>query len=181
VSIPALGRHSVHNALAAAAAAYAAGLDATTIARGLARPFRVPHRTTLLDLGPIRVLDDSYNAAPDSMIAALDLLATLPGRRVAILGEMLELGDASEAEHRRVGEYAGRTADLVLATGPMARAYTSAAVGAGGTGHDVDRREIEAYLAPGDVVLIKGSRGAAMDELLPSLHEIAERMKATVA
>jgi UDP-N-acetylmuramoyl-tripeptide--D-alanyl-D-alanine ligase len=186
VAIPALGRHSVHNALAAAAVAFAAGLDATTIARGLARPFRMPHRTTLLDLGPIRVLDDSYNAAPDSMIAALDLLASLPGnRKIAILGEMLELGGASEAEHRRVGAYAGQLVDQLIATGPMATEYLNGARGGRAGLLELSGEDVEIALGSelkrGDTVLIKGSRGAAMDRLLPLLEQIAESMKPSVA
>ena len=188
VEIPALGRHGVHNALAAAAVAHAAGLDLDTIARGLARPWTAPHRGQLIDLGPIQVLDDSYNAAPDSMIAALDLLASLPGRRrIAILGEMLELGGATEAEHRRVGEYAGRVADKLIAVGATADDYERGARnGRAGTLVVSTREELIEYpemfgLEPGDVVLIKGSRGAAMDELLPMLQDIARRMKATAA
>ncbi len=79
VRSPALGRHSVHNALAAAAVGVSLGLDAATIAAGLARDVRAPHRTTLIETGTWRILDDSYNAAPDSMAAALDLLADAAG------------------------------------------------------------------------------------------------------
>ena len=187
VAIPALGRHSVHNALAAAAVGHAAGLDLDTIVAGLARPWSAPHRGQLIDLGPIKVLDDSYNASPDSMIAALDLLASLPAkRRIAILGEMLELGAASVAEHRRIGQYAGNAVDILIATGPFAGDYLEGARnGRAAAWYRPDRSRLLEdgipYPEPGDVVLIKGSRGAAMDELLPLLQEIAGRMKATVA
>ncbi|HEV3483871.1 MAG TPA: cyanophycin synthetase, partial [Vicinamibacterales bacterium] len=135
-----------------------------------------------LDFGAIKVLDDSYNASPDSMIAALDLLASLPGaRKVAILGEMLELGDSSAAEHRRVGDYAARVADLVVATGPMAADYADGAERGRALVRAVARDEAPRFLQPGDVVLIKGSRGAAMDELLPTLEDAAKRMKDPVA
>jgi len=183
VATPVLGRHSVHNGLAAAAVGLAAGMEFAAIARGLARPWSAPHRSTIVDFGPIKVLDDSYNASPDSMIAALDLLASLPGRHVAILGEMLELGDAAEAEHRRVGAHAANTADLLLAVGPMAGEY---ARGAGSSWDWYGDREtmletVGGQIRPGDVILIKGSRGAAMDEFLPVLEEAAQRMKAPVA
>jgi UDP-N-acetylmuramoyl-tripeptide--D-alanyl-D-alanine ligase len=172
VTTPVLGRHSVHNGLAAAAVGIAAEIDLETIARGLARPWSAPHRTTIVDLGPIKVLDDSYNASPDSMIAALDLLASFdtPDRRVAILGEMLELGDVAEAEHRRIERYAREVADLVIAIGPYE------------FGEDRERvmRDIGERIRPGDIVLIKGSRGAAMEEFLPVLEAAAERMKAPV-
>ncbi|HUR16575.1 MAG TPA: UDP-N-acetylmuramoyl-tripeptide--D-alanyl-D-alanine ligase [Candidatus Limnocylindrales bacterium] len=172
VTMRALGRHSVHNALAAAAAGVVAGIDLPTIARGLAREWHAPHRSTVIDLGPIKVLDDSYNASPDSMIAALDLLASLPGnRRVAVLGEMLELGDTSESEHRRVEEHARQTADLVLGVGPYSNAVEKAAL----------TSAIDRYVQPGDVVLIKGSRGAAMDDLIPVLEQAALRMAEPVA
>jgi UDP-N-acetylmuramoyl-tripeptide--D-alanyl-D-alanine ligase len=172
VTTTALGRHSVHNGLAAAAVGIAAELDLETIARGLARPWSAPHRTTVIDLGRIKVLDDSYNASPDSMIAALDLLASFgtADRRVAILGEMLELGDVAEAEHRRIERYAREVADLVIVIGPYE------------FGEDRERvmRDIGERIRPGDIVLIKGSRGAAMEEFLPVLEAAAERMKTPV-
>jgi len=183
VVTPALGRHSVHNGLAAAAVGRATGMDLDTIARGLARPWHAPHRSTIVDFGPIKVLDDSYNASPDSMIAALDLLASLPGRHVAILGEMLELGGASEAEHRRVGTHAGKIVDELWCVGNMAGEYDRGARGdRGGTYGDRDTiMDMVANLRPGDVVLIKGSRGAAMEEFLPALEAAAKRMMEPVA
>jgi UDP-N-acetylmuramoyl-tripeptide--D-alanyl-D-alanine ligase len=187
VETPALGRHSVHNALAAAAVGVAAGLDMPTIVRGLRRPFGAPHRTTLLDLGGWRVLDDSYNAAPDSMIAALDLLASLPGRRVAVLGEMLELGEGAAAAHRQVGGHAARTADLLIAIGAPASDYAAAARAAGLEGDAVfevaDRDRALALLVtvlrPGDVVLVKASRGIELDLLVEGLQSLATESVAT--
>jgi UDP-N-acetylmuramoyl-tripeptide--D-alanyl-D-alanine ligase len=181
VDSPALGRHGVHNALAAAAVGQAAGLDMTTIARGLARPFSAPHRSALLRVGEWRVLDDSYNAAPDSMVAALDLLASLPGRHVAVLGEMLELGDASAEAHRTVGAHVAKTADLLVAIGPTASDYADGALAAGMTtaairtteNRDAAAEQLLRELRPGDVVLLKGSRGAALDLLLAPLQAAA--------
>jgi UDP-N-acetylmuramoyl-tripeptide--D-alanyl-D-alanine ligase len=170
VEIPALGRHSVHNGLAATAVAMVAGMDLDEIARGLARVWHAPHRTTLLDMGPIKVLDDSYNAGPDSMIAALDLLASLPGRHVAILGEMLELGDASEDAHSRVLDHAASTADVILAVGPYR----------GGRSKEDVLADVEEIVRPGDVVLIKGSRGAAMEDFIPALEVAADHMQTSV-
>lgn len=180
VTIPALGQHSVHNALAAAAVGTALGLDLETISLGVARPFSMPHRTNLIDLGPIKVLDDSYNASPDSMIAALDLLVSLPGRHVAILGQMLELGDASESEHRRVGEYAGRAVDLVIGIGPYYEDIRDGKAEFRAIAREsVD--EIDQFIRPGDVVLIKGSRGAQMEDFLPALERAARGMSERVA
>jgi UDP-N-acetylmuramoyl-tripeptide--D-alanyl-D-alanine ligase len=172
VETPALGRHSVHNGLAAAAVGVATGMDLDAIARGLAREWHAPHRTTVVNFGPVVVIDDSYNAGPDSMFAALDLLGSLElsERRVAILGEMLELGDVSLDEHRRVERYAHERADVVYAVGPYEHAESREKL----------LREIGDRLRPGDVILIKGSRGAAMEEFLPVLEEAANRMKVSV-
>jgi UDP-N-acetylmuramoyl-tripeptide--D-alanyl-D-alanine ligase len=180
--IPALGRHSVHNALAAAAVGDALGLNAATIVAGLAQPFSVPHRTTLVRAGDWRILDDTYNAAPDSMAAALDLLASLPGRRIAVLGEMLELGETSDEAHRTVGAYAARAAQILVAVGPFASLYAAGALGAGMPAAAIlelpDRAaaltQLERRLRPGDIVLVKASRGAELDLLVEELRRLAE-------
>jgi UDP-N-acetylmuramoyl-tripeptide--D-alanyl-D-alanine ligase len=179
VTMPALGRHSIHNGLAAAAVGHVAGLDAATIARGLARGSRAPHRTTLVETARWRVLDDSYNAAPDSMAAALDLLATLPGRRVAVLGEMLELGDEGPQAHRAVGRLVPERADRLVAVGPGARDIADGAIEAGMDPALVsvpdDREAAGALLladaTPGDTILVKASRGAALEVLVEALVE----------
>ena len=186
-TIPALGRHSVHNALAAAAVGDALGLDAATISAGLAEPFSVPHRTTLVRAGDWRILDDTYNAAPDSMAAALDLLASLPGRRVAVLGEMLELGDISDEAHKKVGAHAATAAELLVAVGPFAHLYAAGARAAGMDAAAIvetqDREaalaQLERRLRPGDIVLVKASRGAELDLLVDDLRRLAENSSAT--
>jgi UDP-N-acetylmuramoyl-tripeptide--D-alanyl-D-alanine ligase len=185
--IPALGWHSVHNALAAAAVGHALGLDAATIVAGLEQPFSVPHRTTLVRAGDWRILDDTYNAAPDSMAAALDLLASLPGRRVAVLGEMLELGDLSDDAHRKVGAHAAQAAQLLVAVGPFASLYSQGARDAGMSVTNImetrDRAEaistLEHNLRPGDVVLVKASRGAELDLLVDELRRLGLTRSAT--
>ncbi|HXG26309.1 MAG TPA: UDP-N-acetylmuramoyl-tripeptide--D-alanyl-D-alanine ligase, partial [Candidatus Binatia bacterium] len=101
--IPGLGRLSVHNALAGAAVGHAAGIDPARIVHALAGGWSAAHRGQVHRLGGVTVIDDAYNASPASMSAALDLLAGLPGRRVAVLGEMLELGKGSATGHREVG------------------------------------------------------------------------------
>ncbi len=176
---PALGRHSVHNALAAAAVGRAAGMSLPEIAAGLARPFSVPQRTVLLQAGEWQLIDDTYNAGPDSMRAALDLLASLPGRHVAVLGEMLELGADSDAAHQTIGEYAAGRADLVIAVGPMAEQYEIGAARAPDAGfvpfetREQALRELHLSLRPGDVVLVKASRGAELDLLVDELRRTA--------
>lgn len=174
---PALGRHSVHNALAAAAAALVAGMDPEAIVAGIARGARAPHRTTLIEAGDRRILDDSYNASPDTMVAALDLLATLPGRHVAVLGEMLELGDGSAVGHADAGRHAARTADLLVAVGPGAAPIAAAAREAGMApgavievaDRDAALRELLDRGTPGETILVKASRGAELDLLVADL------------
>jgi UDP-N-acetylmuramoyl-tripeptide--D-alanyl-D-alanine ligase len=181
-TIPALGRHSVHNALAAAAVGLTAGLSLDEIVTGLARPFRAPHRTTLIDTGRWTLLDDTYNAAPDSMIAALDLLASLPGRRVAVLGAMLELGPESDSAHRRVGEYAAKKADVLVGVGAPAQLYTDAAEAAGmspdsthtARDREVALRGLQHILRDGDVVLLKASNGERFFDLVDELKNLSQ-------
>ena len=181
VAIPALGRHSVHNALAAAAAAMAAGMTLDAVAAALARPFSAPHRSTLFDAGEWRILDDTYNAAPDSMTAALDLLHSLPGRHVAVLGEMLELGAQSDAAHRGVGAHAAHTADVLVAVGRPATIYADAAEDAGmdpdavhiARDRDVALAALGRILKPGDVVLLKASNGERFFDLVDELRALA--------
>jgi UDP-N-acetylmuramoyl-tripeptide--D-alanyl-D-alanine ligase len=177
VLLPVLGRHSVHNALAAAAVGVAAGLDAASIARGLSRGFSAPHRTQLVRAGEWRILDDSYNAAPDSMAAALELLGSLPGRRVAVLGEMLELGEESREAHLEVGRRAAELADRLVVVGAGAAEIAAGAAGAGmapdrvtqTADRDAAVEVLLTDLRPGDTVLVKASRGAALDLVVDAL------------
>jgi UDP-N-acetylmuramoyl-tripeptide--D-alanyl-D-alanine ligase len=188
VSIPALGRMAVHNALAAAAVGVAAGLDLDEIARGLGRGWTAPHRATLVQAGGVSVVDDSYNASPGSVRAALELLAGLPGRHVAVLGEMLELGEAAEDGHRAVGFAAAGSVDLLLVVdgqpGGGAAGIADGAVEAGLAEDRVLRAAdrsaaldlLRPRLRPGDVVLVKASRGIELDRLVEDLaHELGGR------
>jgi UDP-N-acetylmuramoyl-tripeptide--D-alanyl-D-alanine ligase len=179
VSIPTLGRLSVHNALAAAAVGRAAGLSLESIATGLATGWSAPHRVQIVRAGGVTLVDDSYNASPRSVVAALDLLAGLPGRRGAILGAMLELGEASEDGHRAVGEAAGRTVDWLVVVGRDAAAIADGAVDAGlDPAHLTLAPDVDAVLATlpprlrsGDVVLVKASRSIGLDRLVDGLRD----------
>ncbi len=178
VALPSLGRHAVHNALAAAAVGGVAGLDLDEIASGLAVAPPATHRGELVRLGNVTIVDDSYNAAPASMRAALSVLAGLPGRRVAVLGEMLELGAGHEAGHLEVGKAAAGVADLLIVVGPgaepIARAARAGGMSPGRVIQVPDRQAaLEALrprLAPGDVILVKASRGIALDRLVDDLR-----------
>ena len=110
MTIPTLGRLSVHNALAGAAVGLAAGLDLATIAAALGGGWSAPHRGVLIDAGGVTIVDDSYNASPASVQAALELIGGFPGRHVAVLGEMKELGSGHDEGHRIAGEAAARGA-----------------------------------------------------------------------
>jgi len=177
VETPALGRLGIHNALAAAAVGHAAGFDAITIGAALAVGFSAPHRTTMIEAGAWRILDDSYNASPDSMVAVLDLLASLPGRRVAVLGEMRELGPEAPEGHRRVGRHAAEVAQLLVAVGIGGALIAEGARRAGRSGLEVlEAPDAEAALdllrprlQPGDTILIKGSRAVELERLIPPL------------
>jgi UDP-N-acetylmuramoyl-tripeptide--D-alanyl-D-alanine ligase len=179
VSIPTLGRLSVHNALAAAAVGRASGLTLEEVAAGLATGWSAPHRAQLVSAGGVTLVDDSYNASPRSVVAALELLSGLPGRRGAVLGEMLELGEASEDGHRTVGEAAARTVDWLVVVGRDAAPIAEGALDAGmDPGRITTARDAEAVLATlpprlrsGDVVLIKASRGIGLDRLVDGLRD----------
>jgi UDP-N-acetylmuramoyl-tripeptide--D-alanyl-D-alanine ligase len=183
MTIPTLGRMSVHNALAAAAVGRAAGLSLDEIAAGLASGWSAPHRAQLVRAGGVTLVDDSYNASPRSVVAALDLLAGLPGRRGAVLGEMLELGDASEDGHRTVGEAAARTVDWLVVVGRDAAPIAEGALDAGMDPARIttapDAESVVATLPPrlrrGDVVLVKASRGIGLDRVVDGVREELEK------
>jgi UDP-N-acetylmuramoyl-tripeptide--D-alanyl-D-alanine ligase len=183
VTIPSLGRLSVHNALAAAAVGRAAGLSLEEIAAGLAAGWSAPHRVQALRVGGVTLIDDTYNASPRSVVAALDLLAGVPGRRWAVLGEMLELGEASEDGHLAVGEAAARTADWLVVVGRDAAAIAEGAVNGGmdlqriTVAPDLDAvlATLPARLRAGDVVLVKASRGIGLERLVAGLRDELDR------
>jgi UDP-N-acetylmuramoyl-tripeptide--D-alanyl-D-alanine ligase len=178
VAIPTLGRLAVHNALAAAAVGLAAGIPVETIVAGLASGWSAPHRGELIRAGGITIVDDSYNASPGSVAAALELLSGMPGRRIAVLGEMLELGSEHEAGHARIGEAAAQLADRLVVVGNGAAAVADAARRAGMPADAIARvadraaalERLVADLRPGDVVLVKASRGIALDLLVNELR-----------
>ncbi len=178
-ALPGLGRLAVHNALAATAAGLAAGMDLASIVPGLAAPSRAEHRSTVHRAGGVTIVDDAYNASPGSMRAALDLLRGLPGRRLAVLGEMLELGDATAAGHVEVGR-AAADLDLVVVVdgdpGGAAEGIVAGAREAAGGARIVPAADADAAVAllagelrPGDVVLVKASRGVELERVVDGL------------
>ncbi len=176
------GRHQVYNALAAAAvgAALDVPIGRAAEAIGAFRPSKL--RGQVVERNGIRLLNDSYNANPASMRAALETLSRMSieegGRRVAVLGDMLELGPSAVRSHRRLGKLAARMGmDAVFALGDMSGHVARGGV-SGGLPSDrsrafVDResmvRNLNTFLKPGDLVLMKASRGVAMEKAAESL------------
>ena len=173
LSVP--GLHMVQNALLAVAAGRAFGLSLEECAAELAAAPLTRARSQIKDIGGVQFLDDSYNANPDSMKAALRTLVELDadGKRIAVLGEMRELGDQSERGHREVGETAAvLKIDQLIAIGDIAAAIADAAGQAGLRKTTIVKSTSEAaevlgeIAAPGDLVLIKGSRAARTEEVI---------------
>jgi UDP-N-acetylmuramoyl-tripeptide--D-alanyl-D-alanine ligase len=172
------GRHNATNALAAAGAGVALGLGLREIADGLAQARPVKGRCVWRAAGPVRILDDTYNANPGSVRAALDTAAAHRGDRrlVVVLGDMLELGETAEEAHREAGRrVAGAGAAEFVAMGRHAGLAVDAARAAGvaEAHHTTTVEETVAHLlkrlAPGDLVLIKGSRGMRMERVADAL------------
>ena len=177
VDLPVPGAHNVHNALAATAAAIAVGVAPADIAVGLAGFTPVKGRGVRHTLSPGALLvDDSYNANPDSVRAAIDLLATLPAPRTLVLGDMGEVGHEGPAFHREVGAYAAqRGIDALLTHGEAAR-EAAAAFGAGARHLDGIDALIEAArvrVAAGGALLVKGSRFMRMERVVQALLQTA--------
>jgi UDP-N-acetylmuramoyl-tripeptide--D-alanyl-D-alanine ligase len=173
VRSPLIGAHSVYPCLAAAAVGMADDMEPAEIAAALAE---APTRARLKPLpgrNGATVLDDSYNAAPISMRAALDVLAEHRGRRVAILGDMLELGEIEEEAHRGIGRHAAGAADVLYAVGPRGRWIGDEARLAGLAAVHLAEGPAEVTYQPeaGDLVLVKASRGMALERIVQRLVE----------
>ncbi|OLC58532.1 MAG: hypothetical protein AUH85_00645 [Chloroflexi bacterium 13_1_40CM_4_68_4] len=175
VRFPLPGAHLVSSALAAIGAAVALDvpLDEAAIAVGtLERP---AHRMSVRRAGDLTVIDDAYNASPVAVSAALRLLGSQKGRRVAVLGDMLELGALASDAHREIGNLAAKTADVFVGVGELAAIAVNDARRAGlADSHAaMDNAEVlvilRRLLRPGDVVLVKGSRALRMEEIVDAI------------
>jgi UDP-N-acetylmuramoyl-tripeptide--D-alanyl-D-alanine ligase len=177
VQVPLLGRHSVHTSLRAAAVGLAEGMTWDHIVEGL-QDRRAQLRLVAVP-GPngSTILDDSYNASPASMIAALNLLAELNGRKIAVLGDMLELGEYEGEGHRMVGLRAIDVSDVLVTVGELGRTIAQEALNNGMASdrvkicdtNDEATAYLEAIVQPGDMVLIKGSRSLHMEDIVNTL------------
>lgn len=165
------GKHFVSDALAAVAVGLEMGIAPENIAKSLGAFRNMDGRQEMLSVNGYTIIKDCYNAGPESMAAALAVLGSKPGRRIAVLGDMLELGGCAAAEHYRVGRIAAEHAQLVLAYGPNSSRVTSGAVTGGMRDSQAmafeDRADLVAALRrlakPGDVLLFKGSHGMHME------------------
>ena len=176
IFVPQEGRHMVYNALAAVAVGLLKGISPESIQYQLGLFHNVGMRQNIFEENGFTIIEDCYNAGPESMGAALRVLGEhkTEGRRIAVLGDMLELGNRAMAEHYRVGRLAAAVADLVLAYGQhSARIITGAITGgmnAKRTLHFKEQEDMAKTLKrmakPGDVILFKGSQGMRMWEVM---------------
>ena len=177
-TIPAYGVHMIYAALAAAAVGSALGMRDAEIAEGISRFRNVGERAHVIETGRLTIVSDCYNANPTSTAAAIDSLAALPGRKVCILGDMLELGENTAALHEGVGEHAAkRGIDLILTTGELSRSTYEGAKRAGGNAvWFPDKAALVAalpdWIRTGDCVLVKASHSMAFEEITEALKTL---------
>jgi len=177
VQVPLLGRHSVHTSLRAAAVGHVAGLTWEEIVGGLQSLSSQLRLVAVPGPRDSIILDDTYNSSPESAIAALNLLADLDGRRIAVLGDMLELGPVEEMSHRMVGRRARNVVDILIAVGKLGQLIGEEAIEAGMAQERVYLVDdpsatiglLDRIIAPGDVILVKGSRGAHLEHIVTAL------------
>jgi UDP-N-acetylmuramyl pentapeptide synthase len=174
-----LGRHNVYNVLCAVAAATLLGIGRDAMLAALADPVITEMRQNIQKVGGITIIDDTYNASPASMKAALELLHGLPGgRKVAVLGDMLELGALSGAEHENLGRLVVQTGvDFLITVGDKSHRVSREAGRLGVPNWHFKSNLLAAgivkkIMKPGDTVLFKGSRSMRMDELLATVKKI---------
>ena len=186
VKIPTLGKHNVYNALVAYAIGTLLDLPEETIRLGLMGFRGAAMRQKIYEMGLFTVIEDCYNASPESMRAALDVLAAVASQKnaksAALLGDMLELGDYARLMHDQLGQYAAQTkVDLLFCYGMMADVVAEAAIKHGIRADNVyvslDTREPEVMakmilgaIEPGSVLLVKASRAVAAERVLECME-----------
>lgn len=173
------GRHYVNDALSAIAVALKLMVPVQRISEGLAHFRNISGRQEIFQAGEYTIIKDCYNAGPESMEAALNVLGNKPGRRVAVLGDMLELGDCTQAEHYKIGRIAAEKADMVFAYGPHADRVRDGTITGGmpddkGMAFETQEELVKALrnaVRPGDVLLFKASRGMHLERALDAFLE----------
>ncbi len=176
--VPLLGQHSVHTVLAAAAVGLVEGLTWDEISRGL---HEVPDQLRLVVVRSAKgatVIDDTYNSSPASALAALNLLAQMDGRKVAVFGDMMELGPYEDEGHKLVGSRAAAVVSMLVTVGERARLIAQEAQASGLAAQAVIATQgnaeaiqvLRGMLSEGDFVLVKGSRGMKMEEIVQGIR-----------
>ncbi len=179
IQAPLLGRHSVQTILRASAAGLALGMTWEEIIQGLQKGHTQLRLVTVRTESGALILDDTYNATPESMIAALGLLHELKGHKIAVLGDMLELGEYEELGHAQVGKYAAGVVNHLVTVGQLGKMIARTANEAGlaenaitSVNNSAEAVELLKYnLGQDDVVLIKGSHGLRMDTIAAALEQ----------
>ncbi len=176
--VPIIGRHSVHTILRAVAVGLVAGVSWQEIIYALQHSQSQLRMVTVNLSNGAMILDDSYNAAPESTLAALNLLSEISGRKIAVLGDMLELGIYEKQGHEKVGMRAAEVADQLITVGKLARIIAESAQKAGlaaekiyvADGVEQATELLRSMLREGDVALVKGSHGLRMDRIAAALE-----------
>lgn len=176
--VPIVGRHSVHTVLRAAAVGLTEGMDWGEIITGLQYGRNQLRLVAVRTENGAMVLDDSYNAAPESTLAALNLLEEISGRKIAVLGDMLELGPYEQSGHEMVGTRVAEVCSQLVAVGERSKITAHAAAKAGMPSSAIhwfptapDTIDfLKSLLAPGDVALVKGSLGMKMSQIVNALE-----------
>jgi len=161
-----IGQHNIDNALAASACAHALAVDINIIKQGLENTQAEKGRLNVIQQSNLTIIDDSYNASPQSMKAAISTLLTFTGEKVAILGSMAELGDEAKTFHQQIGQLAKDSLDAVYTFGELAKHYDGM--------HFEDLDQLASYLLmhhTNATVLIKGSRMVKLDQLVNRLQK----------
>ncbi|GAA0069154.1 UDP-N-acetylmuramoyl-tripeptide--D-alanyl-D-alanine ligase [Clostridium sardiniense] len=177
IILPMVGAHNVLNALLGIAASFKLGLTVDEIINGLKNIEATSMRLEFIDGDGIEIINDCYNASPDSMKAALDVLSSREGRKIAILGTMRELGDKAASCHREVAEYANDKVDMLISCGEFIDDFKEG----------FEKEEIKLYntkvslindlnsiIKPQDVILVKASRGEKFEEIVEALKNIKQ-------
>lgn len=178
-TIPALGIHSVKNALAAIAIGDTLGLSNDILSQGLLTYQNAPMRQQIHQLEGLTLIDDSYNASPEATKVSIDVLKSITKKKsIAVLADMLELGEEAQTEHYNIGKYlAEKGIDTVLAIGPLSENTAQGAKENGCTDTHIFQNNSQAYeylkniLEPDCTILIKGSRGMHTDDIVKKLLE----------
>lgn len=175
IELPMVGKHNVLNALLAIGASFELGLTVEEMLNGLKNMEATSMRLEFIDGDGFEIINDCYNASPDSMKAALDVLSSRDGRKIAILGTMRELGDESSNSHKEVAKYASNKVDMLICSGEFIDDFKE--------GFEKEQiklyntkvnliKDLNSIIKPGDVILVKASRGEKFEEIVEALKKI---------